>query len=76
MYMYVVYNIHVTCTGYTCMYMCMYLRVLACHPAHLLRVQLHGVVAQLGFGGGLQVLAAHGKIAVSLHPSVRENIIL
>ena len=46
-----------------------YLRVFAGHPAHVLRVQFHGVIAQLGFGGGLEVLAADGEIAVSFDPA-------
>ena len=46
-----------------------YLRVFTGHPAHVLRVQFHGVIAQLGFGGGLEVLAADGEIAVSFDPA-------
>lgn len=49
------------------------LRVLAGHATHVLRVQLHGIIAELGSSGGLQVLTAYRKIAVSPHPSVQEG---
>ena len=51
----------------------MYLWVLTCHSAHLLRVQLYRVVAKLGLCRGLEVLATNRKIAVSLYPPGREK---
>lgn len=44
------------------------LGLLGGHPAHVLGVQLHGVIAQLGFGSRLEVVAAHRKVTVPLHP--------
>ena len=46
----------------------LYLWVLTGHPAHLFWVQFDRVVAKLSLGGRLQILAAHWKIAVPLHP--------
>lgn len=43
------------------------------HPAHVLGVQLHRVVAQLGFGSRLEVVAAHRKVTVPLHPPGKER---
>lgn len=48
-----------------------YLRLLGGHAAHLLRVQLHRVVPQLGFSRRLQVVASHRQVAVSLYPPGR-----
>lgn len=45
-----------------------YLRLLCGHAAHLLWVQLHRVVPQLGLGRRLQVVASHRQVAVSLDP--------
>ena len=46
-----------------------YLRVFTGHPAHVLRVQFHGVIAQLGLGGGFEVLAPDREVAVSFDPA-------
>lgn len=49
------------------------LGLLGGHSAHVLGVQLHGVIAQLGFGSRLEVVAAHRKVTVPLHPPENEN---
>lgn len=49
------------------------LGLLSGHPAHVLGVQLHGVVAQLGFRSCLEVVAAHRKVTVPLHPPGNKN---
>lgn len=49
------------------------LGLLSGHPAHVLGVQLHGVIAQLGFGSCFEVVAAHGKVTVPLHPPGNEK---
>lgn len=38
------------------------------HTAHVLRVQLHRVIAKFGFGSCLEIMAAHRKVTVPLHP--------
>ncbi len=48
--------------------LCVYLRVLTRHPAHVLGIQFHRIVPQLGFGRGFEVLATYGQVAVPLHP--------
>ena len=49
------------------------LGLLSGHPAHVFRVQFHWVVAQLGFGCRLEVVAAHGQVTVPLHPPGKEK---
>ena len=43
------------------------------HPAHVLGVQLHRVIAQLGFSSRLEVVAAHRKVTVPFHPPGKEQ---
>ena len=49
------------------------LGLLSGHPAHVFGVQFHGVVAQLGFGRRLEVVAAHWQVTVPLHPPGKEK---
>ena len=48
-----------------------HLRVLARHPAHVLRVQLDRVISQLGLCSSLEVLTANWEVAISLHPPAK-----
>lgn len=51
----------------------MYLWLLSGHATHILRVQLHGVVAQFSFRCCLQIMTSHRQVAVSLYPPIREE---
>lgn len=55
----------------------MYLWLFSCHAAHLLGVQLHGVVAKLSLCCRLQIMTSHWQVAVSLYPSdTRKNQVI
>lgn len=44
------------------------LRLLSGHTTHVLRVQLDRIIAKFGFGSCLEIMTAHRKVAVPLHP--------
>lgn len=50
-----------------------YLRLLCSHPAHLFRVQLHWIIAQLCLSCCFQVVTSHWEVTVSLHPPGQSN---
>lgn len=55
-------GMHRRANGLTC------LRLLSGHTTHVLGVQLYRVIAKFGLGSCLEIMTAHRKVAVPLHP--------
>jgi hypothetical protein len=55
-------GIHRRANGLTC------LGLFSGHTTHVLRVQLYRVIAKFGLGSCLEIMTAHRKVTVPLHP--------